>query len=103
MPIHLIIEYGVFMRDILVLYRLHLNWCSESMPCFTLLLQHLRCGVSKQLEPYNHLSGPRFRLILPNCIAPLPCHTSYMHHARFSTVVLNSASGVYSSVLLLRG
>src|SRR4051812_18163038 len=82
---------------------LHLNWCSESMPCFTLLLQHLKCRVAKQHEPPKYLSGPRFRLILPNCIACLPCHTSYMHHARFSTVVLNSPSDVSSSVLLLRG
>ena len=49
------------------------------------------------------MSEFRFRLILPNCIAFLPCHTSYMHHARFSTVVLNSASGVCASVLLLHG
>src|SRR3954468_22053112 len=59
--------------------------------------------VAKQHEPCNKLSGPRFRVILPNCIASLPCHTSYMHHARSFAVVLNSASGVSSSVLLLHG
>src|SRR3954463_1114553 len=82
---------------------LHLNWCSEPVLSFAMLRQHLKCRVAKQHEPPKYLSGPRFRLILPNCTAPLPCHTSYFHHARFSTVVLNSASGVCASVLLLHG
>ena len=91
------------MWAILVLVCLHLNLCSEPKPWFAMLRQHLKCGVSKQHEPSNKFSGLRFRLILPNCIASLSCHTSYMHHARSFAVVLNSPSGVSSSALLLHG
>ena len=53
MPIPLIIKYGAHMRANLALYWLHLNLCSEPVTYLALLLQHLICGVDKQLEPFN--------------------------------------------------
>ena len=56
------------------------------------------------IETSELLSGMLKREGIPHTVLNAKlCHTSYMHHARSFAVELNIASGVYSSVLLLRG